>query len=137
MPLPTLDYWMLNTIYTALSERYSAYMQKSGYAKRIAFIDKHHGQEEAKKALAEITSNKMTELGRIWQSMQRIDEMRAAMSDIVLNPKLLLTDEINFGESETVEHLKRTAEWWKQAQAKKADGFQQALKDESGNNVLK
>lgn len=68
--------WMLNTLYSGLQKLYEEEAKKSNLNMILKYVDEKHGREEALKIKKQMEANPFTKLGKICESMKRIDEMR-------------------------------------------------------------
>jgi len=79
-----LDYWMFNVIEEALKKHYDEQLQKSGTNDVLKFICDSKGFEESEKHFKEIKFNRYHSIGKIWQTMMRIETMKELISDKIL-----------------------------------------------------
>jgi len=84
----TLDYWMLNTIHDALEKQYADTRKSLGYDTGLAYLIRNNGLKEAKEAERELQDNRWHPLGKIWQSMKRIEKMREEITEHFTNTTL-------------------------------------------------
>lgn len=83
--LPKFDYWMLNIAHQALQMEYQRHKIISGVNKACLRIFKKDGYESSVEYEKQFQDNKMTQLGKIWQTMKRIELIRESITDHVNN----------------------------------------------------
>jgi predicted DsbA family dithiol-disulfide isomerase len=78
--IPTLDYWMLNIISDALQKEYNKRSKDKNLNAVLAQIAKEDGLDKAKAVKAEVDSNRWDNVGQVACCMQRIEEIKEAIT---------------------------------------------------------
>ena len=78
--IPTLDYWMLNIVSDALQKEYDKRSKEKGLTKVLSQIADKEGLDKAKAVKAEVDSNRWDNVGQVACCMQRIEEIKEAIT---------------------------------------------------------
>lgn len=81
--IPNLEYWMIGIAISALQKEYTQALKNNNYHRMLSHVAKEKGMEAAKEAEKQLQSNRFGEVGRVWLSMRKLEEMREAYSKAI------------------------------------------------------